>query len=229
MKKNVRLHTQRMVALAMFAAMAYACVFLLHIKVAFLTFDAKDAVITVAGLFFGPAAAAVLSLLVATLELITISDTALYGFLMNFASSATFSVLASLVYKYRKTINGALMGLACAVIGTTGVMLVLNLAITPLFLGGTVSEVAAMIPTLLLPFNLIKTVLNSALVLLIYKPVATALRHTRLTNGVPQPYRLNRRSILVLLLGVALLVASIILYLTVLDGTFVLWDNVNVV
>ncbi|MBQ7319204.1 MAG: ECF transporter S component [Clostridia bacterium] len=225
MKKAARFQTKRMVAIAMFAALAYACVFVLHIKVAFLTFDAKDAIITVAGLFFGPGAAAALSLLVATLELITISDTGLYGFLMNFASSATFSVLASLVYKYRKTMNGALAGLGCSVLGTTAVMLGLNLVVTPLFLGGTAADVAAMIPTLLLPFNLIKAVLNASLVLVLYKPIATALHSTRLTDGAPQAYRFNRRSLLVLILGLAMVAVSIVLYLTVLDGTFLLWDD----
>ena len=207
MKKAARFNTRRMVAIAMFAALAYACVFILHIKVAFLTFDAKDAVISVAGLFFGPGAAAVLSLLVATLELITISDTGLYGFLMNFASSATFSVLAATIYTQRKTMKSALLGLSCAVVGTT-------------------ADVAAMIPTLLLPFNLIKAVLNAALVLVIYKPVATALRHTRLATGgaATQPYHFSRRSVFVLLLGLALIALSVVLYLVVLDGTFVLWD-----
>ena len=226
MKKAARFNTRRMVAIAMFAALAYACVFILHIKVAFLTFDAKDAVISVAGLFFGPGAAAVLSLLVATLELITISDTGLYGFLMNFASSATFSVLAATIYTQRKTMKSALLGLSCAVVGTTAVMMGLNLVVTPLFLGGTTADVAAMIPTLLLPFNLIKAVLNAALVLVIYKPVATALRHTRLATGgaATQPYHFSRRSVLVLLLGLALIALSVVLYLVVLDGTFVLWD-----
>ena len=83
-----------------------------------------------------------------------------------------------------------------------------------------------MIPTLLLPFNLIKAVLNAALVLVIYKPVATALRHTRLATGgaAAQPYHFSRRSLLVLLLGLALIALSVALYLIVLDGTFVLWD-----
>ena len=218
--------TRRMVALAMFAALAYACVFFLHIKVSFLTFDAKDAVITIAGMFFGPASAVVLSLLVALLELITISETGLYGFLMNFAGSAVFGLIASAVYRSRKTMTGAVLGLLGSVVGMTAVMLGLNLLITPLFMHTTTETVVAMIPTLLLPFNLIKAMLNASLVLVLYKPIATALRRTQLVQGAlpSSSYRMNGRSIAVLVAGVLLIAASVVLFLTVLGGTFVLWE-----
>ena len=43
-------------------------------------------------------------------------------------------------------------------------------------MGATVADVKAMIPTLLLPFNAIKAVLNVGLVLLLYKHIGNALR-----------------------------------------------------
>ncbi|MBQ7337391.1 MAG: ECF transporter S component [Clostridia bacterium] len=226
MSPRSHISTRRMVALALFAALAYVCTFFLHIKVMFLTFDAKDAFMAVAGMFFGPGAAAILSLLVATLELITMGETGLYGFIMNVISSATFTVIASLIYKHRKTLGGALFSLGTAVVGMTAVMMVMNLLITPHFMGSTVDEVAALIPTLLLPFNLTKALLNAALVLVLYKPIATALRRTRMVEGTPSQmsYRMDRRTITMLLLGVALLLISIVLFLVVLDGRFVLWE-----
>jgi riboflavin transporter FmnP len=96
MKRSSQNATRRLVALALFAALAYVCTFLLHIKVLFLTFDAKDSMMAIAGMFFGPGAAAILSFLVPTLELFTIgSETGLYGFVMNVASSLAFSVTAA--------------------------------------------------------------------------------------------------------------------------------------
>ena len=226
MSRKASIAIRRMVALALFAALAYVCTFFLHIKVMFLTFDAKDAIMTVAGMFFGPMSAAILSLLTATLESITIGGTGIYGFLMDVISSVTFTVTASLIYKYRKTMGGALFALGTAIISMTAVMLVFNLLITPLYAGYTVREVAALIPTLLLPFNLTKALLNAALVLVLYKPIATALRRSHLVQGMTQQdsYRLRGRTLWMLLIGLALIALSILLFVLVLDGQFILWE-----
>ena len=49
---------------ALFCALAIASTYIMHIKVMFLTFDAKDAVITIAGLLFGPIYSIAISLVV---------------------------------------------------------------------------------------------------------------------------------------------------------------------
>ena len=216
--------TRRLVALALFAALAYVCVMLLHIKVSFLTFDAKDAFLTVAGMCFGPVAAAILSLLVALLEFVTISSTGLYGLLMNFVASAAFSVPASWIYKRHKTMNGAVCGLLCGVVSMTGVMMLMNLLITPYFMKCDIGTVLKMIPTLLLPFNLIKAVLNAALVLVLYKPITMGLRQVHLMEGTTVPYRFGKRSAVVLTVGLLLIVLCVVLFLMVLQGN-ILFGN----
>ena len=217
---------KKIAATAMFCALAYACMYFVKIPVGFLTLDVKESLIILCSLLFGPLYGVSIAVLVPLLELITISDTGLYGFLMNFASSVAFSVIAATVYKYKKTLAGAIFGLLFAVIGMTTVMMGMNLFVTPYFLGGTVEQVRAMIPTLLLPFNLIKATLNAALVLVLYKPIATALRRTRLVEASEMKggYRMNGRSVLVLLVGLALMALSVVLYLVVLDGSFAFWD-----
>jgi riboflavin transporter FmnP len=225
-RKNHR-STRRLVALALFAALAFVCTSLLHIKVAFLTFDAKDAVMAVAGMFFGPVSAAILSFLVPTLELITLGgETGLYGFIMNIASSAAFSITAAWIYKYRKTPGGALFALFTAVVSMTAFMMAMNLLVTPHFMGVTLDAVIELIPTLLLHFNLTKALLNAALVLVLYKPIATALRRTRMVESatIGAPYSFNLRTLTMLLVGVVLLVISILLFVFVLKGQFVLWE-----
>ena len=81
---------KRLVFVALFAALAYASTMIIHPKVMFLTFDVKDSVIALAAMAFGPVAGVVISFITATLELITISETGLYGFIMNFLGSASF-------------------------------------------------------------------------------------------------------------------------------------------
>ena len=85
-KSNKSIDTKALVGIAMFAALAYGVTFVFRIPVMFLTFDAKDTLITIASLIYGPVSGIVLSLLVALIELITISGTGVYGFIMNFAS-----------------------------------------------------------------------------------------------------------------------------------------------
>ena len=106
---------KRMVMIALFCALAFIIVFVFRLKVLFLTFDAKDAVIALAGLLFGPAASLLISFVVATLEL-GISETGIYGAIMNFISSATFSCTVSLIYKYKRNIKGAVIGLVSAAV-----------------------------------------------------------------------------------------------------------------
>ncbi len=215
-----------MVLCAIFAALAYAVMFVFRFNVQFLTFDLKDAVITVAGLLLGPVAALVISLLVAVLEFITVSDTGLYGFVMNFASSAVFSVTAAVVYTYRKRLSGAIVGLAGAAVSMTAVMMLLNLLVTPLYMGVSTEDVAAMIPMLLLPFNLAKALTNAALVIILYKSVSRALRATKLLPGSGAESPSASRpwvSAAVVLGGALLLVAVILFFRFVLHGEFELF------
>ena len=160
----------------MFCALAYVCTLVIHPPVQFLTLDVKDALIVLAALLFGPTAGLVIALIVPLLEFVTISSTGVYGLIMNVLSSVTFSVVAGVIYRYKRTISGAVIGLVSAVFSVTAVMLVANIFITPHFMGVPTETVLALIPTLLLPFNLVKAVLNAAIVLLLYKPLSKTLR-----------------------------------------------------
>ena len=208
---------RKLVVLAMFCALAFSSVFVFKFKVAFLTFDLKDVIITVGGLFFGPLSALAMSLVVAFIEGITISDTGIYGFFMNFLSSAAFSVTASLLYKRLRGIKGAIVGLLSGVLVVTVTMVAFNMLITPLYLKTSMSEVLALIPTLLLPFNLTKAVFNSSLVLMVYKPISYALKRAKLADGVAV-YTFDKKSIFVFVLGLLLLVASFAVLIFVLNG-----------
>lgn len=216
---------KKMVMIALFCALAFIIVFVFRLKVLFLTFDAKDAVIALAGLLFGPAASLLISLVVATLEL-GISDTGIYGAIMNFISSATFSCTVSLIYKYKRNIKGAVIGLVSAVFTTSAVMMIFNLLITPLFMKSTVSEVAALIPTLLLPFNFTKSVLNAALVLVLYKPISRAMKGIGVLLCDKENKEKTRDELLrsritgitVLVCGCLLVVISILVFVFVLGG-----------
>ncbi len=210
---------KRLSILAVFTALSYICVCVFRIKVAgFLTFDIKDAVITVAAMLFGPIAGISISLAVSLIEMLTISDTMLYGFLMNFLSSAAFSGVAGFIYKYKRNMMGALVGLIGAVFALVAVMMAANLFITPYYMGMPRGEVSAMIPKLLLPFNFTKAVLNASIVMLIYKPISTALKRAGMIRAGSAVYRFDQNTVVSFVISLSVLIASLVVFFVVLGG-----------
>ena len=224
MQKKDRFGIRKMVLIALFAAMAFAVTFIFHIKVSFLTFDAKDAVVCIAAMILGPGAGAIISLLVATIEQITIGDTGFWGWLMDFASTATFSVVAGYIYSKRRNITGVAMSLIATVISTVTVMMICNLVITPIYMKVEIGQVIQLIPTLLLPFNFTKSVLNAGVVLALYKPLVTALRAAKLLpkseNANTKQSFWSVRSLVFMLIAIVLISVSILYMIFGLGGSF---------
>lgn len=209
---------RNMTVTAMLCALAYIVMFLIHFKVMFLTFDLKDAILTLTALLYGPVYGVASAALVALLEFVTVSDTGLYGLLMNFLSSATFAFVAGAVYKRRRDLTGAVLGMVFAAVAMVAVMMAANMLITPFYMGVTAAEVGAMIPTLLLPFNACKAVMNAAAVLLIYKPLTVALRRVGVLEHGPSSYKLDIKTIVIAVTAVALIVTTCIVLTVVLGG-----------
>ena len=172
---------KRLVLLAVFAALAYIAVFFIRIPaVAFLKYEPKDVIIVIGGLILGPVASLIVSLVTAMLEMFTISDTGIIGCVMNLLSSVCYACTAALVYKHKRTLSGAVVGLSLGSITMVAVMLLWNWLITPLYMGVSRDAVIGMLIPVFLPFNAVKALLNSALVLCLYKPLVTALRKANL-------------------------------------------------
>lgn len=217
--KSKKYDIRKLTVIAMFSALAYISTFIFHFPVMFLTFDPKDAIITIGAMFFGPLSGILMSAIVALAELATISDTGPYGLIMNFISSATFSFVAPLIYKHRRKISGAVLGLLCSVITVTSVMMLANLLITPHYMGVSTGDVINLIPTLLLPFNLAKALLNAGLVLLLYKPTTTALRAVKLIDkkSASSSGKTNvKNTVIVAVISLAVIAVSIAVFCFIL-------------
>ena len=226
MQRKDRFGIRKMCLLAIFTAFAYAVTFTFRINVSFLTFDAKDAIVGIAAMIFGPASGVIISVLVATIEQITVGDTGFWGWLMDIASTATFSFVAGYIYSKRRNIAGVAISLSSAVVATVTVMMLCNLLITPIYMKVELQQVIDLLPTLLLPFNLTKAVLNAGVVLALYKPLITALRASKLLprsgkseNGTKQPFW-SIRSLVFILIAIVLISASIIYMIFGLGGHF---------
>ena len=175
---------KKMVTLAMLAAVTYVVMLLcknIPPVEGFLQLEVKETIICIGGFIYGPLSAAVISIVVAVVEFFTVSDTGPIGLVMNLLATASFCCTASYIYKKMHSRRGAVIGLGVATLVLTAVMLLWNYLITPLYMVGVTREaVAKMLPTVFLPFNLVKGALNMAATLIIYKPVVTGLRKANL-------------------------------------------------
>ena len=206
--------TKRMTGIAAFSALAYGVSLVTNIKVGFLSFDAKDAVITIASFIYGPASAAIMSFVTAFLEFISFGGTGPYGALMDFVSTISFTLTASLIYKYRRKLSGALISLGVASFVYVAVMMVANLLITPLYMGVSTDAVKALIPTMLLPFNIAKALMNSAIVMLIYKPVSKLVRRLGFAKPSSGAAKQSKKDSLVILAVAAVtFVAALVIFI----------------
>jgi len=116
-----------------------------------------------------------MSLTVSLLEM-PVSGTGPVGLLMNMLSTCSLAFTASLIYSKRRTIAGAVTGLAAGVIIMVVCMILWNYIITPLYMGVPRAVVVNMLIPVFLPFNLLKGIYNAAITMLVYKQLSKILR-----------------------------------------------------
>lgn len=212
-----KIETQKLVTLAMFSAIAYVIMVIGRVPVvAFLKYDPKDVIITIAGFIYGPLSAFAISLVVSFVEMFTVSDTGFIGLIMNVLSSCSFACTASFIYKKRRTISGAVTGLLIGSAAMVAIMLLWNYLIAPIYMGYPREAVAAMLLPVFLPFNLLKSGLNAAITMLLYKPIVTALRRSGFISAQIDVNR-SEKKLSVILLSL-LLLATCVFFVLVLSG-----------
>ena len=212
--------THRLTLMAMFAALAYIVMLVGRFPISsvdFLKYDPKDVILVICGFILGPMPALLVTFVVSAIEMLTVSSTGIIGLIMNVLSSAGFACTAAFVYKKRHSLRGAAVGLVLGALVMTALMLLWNYFITPYYMGMPREAVAAMLVPVFLPFNLIKSALNAAIAMLIYKPVSRALRQVGLTEpaGGQAP---GKKSVMGAMLIAALVLVSCIFIVLIMRG-----------
>ena len=239
-KTNTSQKTKKIVIIGLFTALSFVVSAVLPIKVSFLTLDFKDAVSTICGMFFGPLAGLVCALIVPFIE-VTYSGTGFYGLIMNIISSVTLVGISSMIYKYKKTIWGAVVGLLAAAAATMGIMTLANILITPHYLDITTgmdlvaarATVKSLLPATIIPFNVVKSILNASIAMLLYKPISRMLKKMGVGNSekaindkstvaidVEIARKNKMRSIIVTSISAVIIVAAFVVVFVVLGGEF---------
>ena len=129
-----KMDTKTMVSIAMLTGIAYIVMLLSKLmpSVMFLDFDFRDVVVCIGGFTFGPLAAAIISILVAFIEMITISHHRPH-WLYHECPGHLRLLPAPPASSYKRSIprRGAVLGPACGVVCLVAVMLLWNYLITP--------------------------------------------------------------------------------------------------
>ena len=97
------------------------------------------------------------------------------GALMNLLVVIGFILPSALVYKKIHTLKGAIIGLLLGIVFAVVMAVLGNLVVTPAWLGVPLDAVVAMIVPILIPFNLLKGLLNAILTLIVYKAISNLI------------------------------------------------------
>lgn len=217
MNQNTKktIDVRRLTTMGVLCAMAWAVAAIIRIPIvpaaSFLKFDVKDVILGIGALIYGPVPGLLMSVVVSLIEMLTVSESGIIGFLMNVFASAAFICTASLIYKRHRNMKGAVVGLGLGVVLMTVVMLLWNFIITPFYMGVAREVVQAMLIPAILPFNLLKGCINAALILLLYKPVVSAMDKRNLTPSRNTQAESRSSKIGTIALAVFILVSCVLL------------------
>ncbi len=209
--------TRRIAALGMLAALAYVVMAVGRIPLVpaapFLKYDPKDVIIVIGGLIWGPISAFTISVVVSFVEMVTVSESGIIGFLMNVIATCSFACTASFIYSKRRTMAGAIIGLLSGVFLTIALMTLWNIIITPIYMGIPRAAVIDLLLPAIIPFNLIKSGLNAGLTMLLYKPIVLGLRKTKFLPESEEGKK-KKYSPGIIILGIFLVATSILVILS---------------
>jgi riboflavin transporter FmnP len=140
---------------------------------AFLKYDPSEVPALIATFALGPLAGIsvemVKALLIQLLRPGTVGGP--FGVFMNLLAGATLAGVAGWYYLIEHTRPGAVRALIFGVLAMTGVMIVANIVLTPVFFGIPRPQVIALVLPALLPFNLLKGLMSAVVTFYVYKRV----------------------------------------------------------
>ena len=165
--------TRKLCGMAVLTALAVVLSCTVHIPyfgAAFLEYSPSDVPVLIASFMYGPVWGLVITALVSLIQgLIVSAGSGWIGIAMNFLSTGIFVLSAGLIYKFKHDIKGATIGLVVGFVCGVVSMILWNILITPLYMNVPRETVLAMIPTVFLPFNVLKYAGNAAMTFSLYK------------------------------------------------------------
>lgn len=149
----------------------------LIISAPFLEYDAADIPMLIAGTLLGPVEGLAVVFITCLIQAFTVSaSSGIIGFFMHFISSSALVLSASLIYRKKPSVKNLIIGLAVGSALLIVLMIPLNFVFTGIFLNVGTQAVSEMILPAILPFNLLKGIINSFLTFAVFFPCSKALK-----------------------------------------------------
>lgn len=182
MKTNL-FNTRKITGMAILSALAIVLLYIPGLRfpiiplTPFLEYDACDIPIMFATFAYGPISGLIVTFIVSIIQGVTVSSASgFYGIIMHIFATGSFSLSAGFLFAFlkKKKLN-QIASLAIATI--TGslcwlvVMVLANMAITPLFMKVPFSELMKLMLPAIIPFNLIKATANGVIGAILYIPL----------------------------------------------------------
>lgn len=170
-----KMNTKKLTTLGVLAACSVVLMYLIRIPfppAPFLEYDPADVPILIGAFLFGPWWGLALTVVVSVLQGMTVSaGSGVIGIIMHVTATGCFAILAGSIYKKFHTRKAAYVALGLGVLVQTAIMALMNLWLTPIYMGTPTDVVLGMMIPVIIPFNLIKAGVNAFVTALVYKKI----------------------------------------------------------
>jgi len=139
----------------------------------FLTYEPTTLPSIIGGIAFGPGAGLLIGILSITIQGLMIGDP--IGAVMNLVVVIGFVTPLAIICRKEKTTPRLLIGLVTGSLISTIMVVPANLITIPLIYGGSMEDILPMVLPILLPFNILKAMLNSILGFTLFKSLRKLL------------------------------------------------------
>ena len=164
--------TKQLVVMALFTALSLIVSFVevpIFPAAPFLKYDPSACIAVLGGFAYGPVAGVIIGVVSAVIHGLIMGDP--WGSLMTIICVVCWTVPAVLIYRSNKSVARAAVGLVVGCILAVAGAIAGNLLITPIYTGTDVATVAGMILPILLPFNVLKSIIAAVISFALLKPV----------------------------------------------------------
>ena len=187
MQNNSKKNIVKLVMTAMMAALSVVFMFVVRFSLLpgakFLEYDMGDIPVILSAMFLGTPAGAFVLLFVSLIQSLTVSAASSWqGFVMHVLSTGAYVIILKLITSRNDSPKRLLTAVGISTVALTAIMIPLNLIFTPLYLNTTVEAVLQLMLPAIIPFNFLKGIINSVIIVLLYKPLREILIKSNMLN-----------------------------------------------
>ncbi len=177
----MQIKTRKLVTMSALCALSIVLMMLIRFPIipaaTFLEYEPADVPILIGTFMYGPVAGLIMTAVVSVIQAFTVSAAGGWvGLVMHIIATGTLVIVSGNIYKKIHSRKGALIALLAGSLCMVLVMIPSNLFFTVKFYGYPYEAVKGLLMPAIIPFNVIKALANSFIVLLVYKPLARFIK-----------------------------------------------------